>query len=828
MVKQIFNLNVHKDSSDTDEAAQNSGNPKSLTFEIHHGGCFTPTPSRSLTKEWEQVSSKALSIGEVIKILSKKLLASSVEGPILAESGDPFEDLDEILDLKHDLSIGDVEVQEHDLDVINYDSFGSDSDDGIDSKRRIQLRELRRIGKQTNKDPNKYYFYLGHQFATKEIVTGRVRKLLVETKRNLILEVRTLIEDHSYIQSREIKACTSRFLSYHIIKTLATNPEIPVKVIQDQMQKQFDVGVSKMKAFRANRIATDKMTGNFRKQYSLLKEYAQKLINQNPGITVRIDVQQEPNPDSPTRTFIRVYVCLGSLKQSFRACGREILGLDGCFMSGLWPGQILTAVGVDANNGIYLVAYVIVEVESKASWCWFLNLLREDLGIEANFNYTFISNGKSAEHREMWPVIESTTVIVPPNHKPQVDRPPKKRKKSHDEIASQSCSSGKLSRKGTSVKCSKFGNLGHNRKGCRGQGSASQAGGYSQVGARKVAGTRNVSSQAVASRNASSQAASSSQPSAIPSTSTGARNASSQAVGASQPNASPSTTSQRPRQHSARPTQACQGHRQGFQAPRPASRSGPQRLTKKIASRHSLRKLPSGVLMKHGKVTSYSSRQLKLYEEKYLTHDLELAVVIFALKIWRQYLYKEACDIFTNHKSLKCPQYEELWEIMADLKCLEVEIYIRKAGGFIAQMRVESTLLTRIKEAQKYNGYVFPMIPRFEKHYYRRYIVLPFLFILVKIEHQQASGLLQLQQLEIPVWKWENITVDLVTGLAGTLRKNDAIWVVVDRLTKLAHFLAIREGYSSSKFVEIFQKEIVRLHGTHVSNVLYRDLRFTS
>ncbi|GKF27933.1 mutator type transposase, partial [Tanacetum coccineum] len=116
------------------------------------------------------------------------------------------------------------------------------------------------------------------------------------------------------------------------------------------------------------------MTCSFRDQYSLLREYAQELINQNSSTTVRIDVQQEPNPKSLTRTFKRVYVCLGALKQGFRACGREILRLDGCFMSGLWPGQILTAGGVDANNKIYPIAYVIVEAESKASWCWFFEL----------------------------------------------------------------------------------------------------------------------------------------------------------------------------------------------------------------------------------------------------------------------------------------------------------------------------------------------------------------------------------------------------------------------------------------------------------------------
>jgi hypothetical protein len=59
------------------------------------------------------------------------------------------------------------------------------------------------------------------------------------------------------------------------------------------------------------------------------------------------------------------------------------------------------------------------------------------------------------------------------------------------------------------------------------------------------------------------------------------------------------------------------------------------------------------VLMQHGKVVAYASRQLKSYEQNYPTHDLELAAVVFALKIWRHYLYGERCEIYTDHKSLK-------------------------------------------------------------------------------------------------------------------------------------------------------------------------------
>ncbi|GKD26476.1 putative nucleotidyltransferase, ribonuclease H [Tanacetum coccineum] len=63
----------------------------------------------------------------------------------------------------------------------------------------------------------------------------------------------------------------------------------------------------------------------------------------------------------------------------------------------------------------------------------------------------------------------------------------------------------------------------------------------------------------------------------------------------------------------------------------------------------------------------------------------------------------------------------------------------------------------------------------------------------VKIEHQRASGLLQ--PLEIPMWKWDEISMDFVTGLPTTQKRHDAIWVVVDRLTKSAHFLPIRKNY---------------------------------
>jgi hypothetical protein len=96
----------------------------------------------------------------------------------------------------------------------------------------------------------------------------------------------------------------------------------------------------------------------------------------------------------------------------------------------------------------------------------------------------------------------------------------------------------------------------------------------------------------------------------------------------------------------------------------------------------------------------------------------------------------------------------------------------------------------------------------------------------VKVEHQRPSGLLQ--PLPIPEWKWENISMDFVCGLPRASKNHDAIWVVVDRLTKSAHFIPIRMNYSLDKLAEIYVNEIVRLHGVPVSIVSDRDPRFTS
>ncbi|GJU48877.1 putative reverse transcriptase domain-containing protein [Tanacetum coccineum] len=96
----------------------------------------------------------------------------------------------------------------------------------------------------------------------------------------------------------------------------------------------------------------------------------------------------------------------------------------------------------------------------------------------------------------------------------------------------------------------------------------------------------------------------------------------------------------------------------------------------------------------------------------------------------------------------------------------------------------------------------------------------------VKAEHQKPSGLLV--QPEIPEWKWEKITMDFVTKLPKTTNGYDTIWVIVDRLTKSAHFLPMRENDPIEKLMKLYMKEVVTRHGVPVSIISDRDGRFTS
>jgi len=108
----------------------------------------------------------------------------------------------------------------------------------------------------------------------------------------------------------------------------------------------------------------------------------------------------------------------------------------------------------------------------------------------------------------------------------------------------------------------------------------------------------------------------------------------------------------------------------------------------------------------------------------------------------------------------------------------------------------------------------------------RQWLLPLFWNSIAKIEHQRLGG--TLEPLDISQWKWDSIAMDFVMHIPRTTKGNDSIWVIVHRLTKCAHFLAINEKMSMDKLAELYVREVVRLHGVPTSIVSDIDPRFTS
>nr|GEX38516.1 hypothetical protein [Tanacetum cinerariifolium] len=168
------------------------------------------------------------------------------------------------------------------------------------------------------------------------------------------------------------------------------------------------------------------------------------------------------------------------------------------------------------------------------------------------------------------------------------------------------------------------------------------------------------------------------------------------------------------------------------------------------------------VLMQREKVTAYTSCQLKIHQKNYTTHEIELGAVVFALKMWRHYLYGTK---------------------------------LRQERKRIMEPKIGWTLIMHESHKSKYLIH-----PGLDKIY---------------------------QDLKKLYW-WPNIKAKIATYLAKTSTGQDAIWVIVDRLTKSAHFLPMKETNSMEKLTRQHLKEVVLRHGVPVSIIYDRDSKFTS
>ncbi|GKE25711.1 retrotransposon protein, putative, ty3-gypsy subclass, partial [Tanacetum coccineum] len=145
-----------------------------------------------------------------------------------------------------------------------------------------------------------------------------------------------------------------------------------------------------------------------------------------------------------------------------------------------------------------------------------------------------------------------------------------------------------------------------------------------------------------------------------------------------------------------------------------------------------------------------------------------------------------------------------------------------RAINMTLQSSIKDKILAAQEEASDLDRYWWPGMKKDIAVYVSRCLTC----LKVKAEHQRSSGLLQ--QPEIPEWKWKRIAIDFVTKLPRTSSGHDTIWVIVDRLTKSAHFLPMREDYKMDRLARLYLNAIFARHGVPISIISDRDSRFTS
>nr|GEU63594.1 reverse transcriptase domain-containing protein [Tanacetum cinerariifolium] len=234
------------------------------------------------------------------------------------------------------------------------------------------------------------------------------------------------------------------------------------------------------------------------------------------------------------------------------------------------------------------------------------------------------------------------------------------------------------------------------------------------------------------------------------------------------------------------------------------------------------------VLMQREKVIAYASRQLKPHEENYTTHDLELGAVV-CLKSKRIIKSRQVKPlsvrslIMTIHSNLPSQILEAQIEALKEEKCkLKIFDEWKKLLKSVLMELVVLRIEVGYHSLDLKKLYWWPNMKAIIAEYVGKCLTCS----RVKTECEKPSGLLI--QPKFPIWKWERITMDFVTKLPRTSNGHDTIWVIVDRLTKSAHFILTQEIESMDTLTWLYIKEIISRHGVPISIISDRDSHFTS
>ncbi|GKA20861.1 copia LTR rider [Tanacetum coccineum] len=243
--------------------------------------------------------------------------------------------------------------------------------------------EGRCAGKKGNKNrvmPNKDRSGVGNgEGSSKQVKKSKVRKVKKVKKEHVG-------NDSGEGTSQECSLVNFKWIAAQYGKEIIGDPFIPYRKMKDDIRVKYLIDVSLGQCKRAKQRALYDHEGGLIEHYSRLYDYMQAILGSNPGSTCRLDAFESDG--SPY--FKRMYICFKGVKDGWLAGCRKVIGLDGCFLKHTCRGELLTAMGRDANNQMYPIAWVVVRVENAKNWSWFLALLQDDLALNDGTSITII------------------------------------------------------------------------------------------------------------------------------------------------------------------------------------------------------------------------------------------------------------------------------------------------------------------------------------------------------------------------------------------------------------------------------------------------------
>ena len=180
--------------------------------------------------------------------------------------------------------------------------------------------------------------------------------LLSKNSRSDSWQIVTFDNLHACPPRRDSRLVTSVMIAEKYGNFIAANPSWPIAHMKATVQEEMFVDASVSKLKRAKWLVMKKKFDSAKGQYQKLFNYQLELLRSNPGSTVVVN--REIGMDPPV--FKRMYICLDACKKGFTAGCRRVVGLDGCFFKGETNGELLCAIGRDANNQMYPLAWAVV------------------------------------------------------------------------------------------------------------------------------------------------------------------------------------------------------------------------------------------------------------------------------------------------------------------------------------------------------------------------------------------------------------------------------------------------------------------------------------